>query len=187
MRRAGFTPCLNSNALQFHDERTNKSSTRAVSILGSKQDALHIKRMADNFAQIVHFKNQSTLIVRGDVAFQPGQIVLIADCIHAQVLRVLACKKIQRGTQVILTQSLKHSYQVPSYIGEWLEETFFIKLNSLNKPALFYHLHHTEELTNLVNSVMFSLKNTQLKTLVSINLGLVKGQNYTLEVAARTT
>ena len=68
------------------------------------------------------------------------------------------------------------SYTGTTYIGEWLEEKWFIKNN-----ALYYHLWQSEELTPLVHS----LQTTKKQNLLEITMELETNQTHQLKVAVR--
>ena len=63
---------------------------------------------------------------------------------------------------ITLNDALLFTYQPPIFIGEWIEERFFIR-----KGRLLYRYRHTDELTPNINSMFIRTK----ATLVEVTLG----------------
>ncbi len=185
VRSAGFTPCLSINALKTIDRRSDKRNLTALEIISRKSQTLHSHRMSENFASILEFLDPRSLLVTSEADFLKQQTILIADCYHAEVQEILSMQKSATGTLLTVKKPLAFTYTNPVYVGEWLEEAFFVQKNRRNKLALFYQLDHTEELTSLVNHLTILRKNSLGKTFLQVILSLDKAPEIHLEVSVR--
>lgn len=170
IRRAGFTPCSNLNHLKTANRCKNDEPLNAFEVIDQSKNELHLKRMSENFMQIDSFMESNVLLVHGS-GFSKGERVLIADCFHAEVLEITDVKKSREQYLLTLNQPVRFAYENPVYIGQWLEESYYIRQNK-NRPSLFYKLNHSEELTQCVKSVSFQVnevKNPVIEVLLKLN------------------
>mgnify|MGYP000644394327 CR=1 FL=1 len=185
VRKAGFTPCIGLNALETLEGRSNQVRLKAVELSGDKSQELVIKRMSDHFTTVIEAISPAELLVKPELSLRSQQRLLFADCFHAEVAEVLQVQKMGRGVLLKLIRPLSFKYIAPIYLGEWLEEKFFMQKNKQGYPALYYQLNHAEELTSQVKKMSIALRANQGKTLVKMSLGLDKEQKLDLETQVR--
>ncbi|MBA3537604.1 MAG: hypothetical protein H0T84_13520 [Tatlockia sp.] len=171
VRRGGFTPCRGLSSLQSIDRRNGKTGLLPVESGSEKEKSLTINRMNEHFGTVIRQLNPKQLLVKANIQYEKQQSILIADCYSAEVQVILEAKKTLTGAILTLKNTLKFSYKTPVYIGEWIEEKFFIQKNKQGLSSLFYKGNHVDELSNLVNSLSVELKSSQGKTLVEVGLG----------------
>lgn len=171
VRRAGFTPCLSINSLPLVDQRNSKTKLSAIEI-NEKHDQLKIRRMSEYFTTVIKILSQDVLLVNSELQFNPQQVLLIVDCYHGEILPIASVRKTTHGTLIKLTRGLSFNYSSPIYLGEWIEESFFIQTNRQGNRALYYRRLHAEELTDRVNTLWVNLETHQSHTWVKLIWGL---------------
>lgn len=160
IRHAGFSPCLNVNLLNPFDHREGHKNIKALEATSE----LRVNRMSPYFNVILNMSASNHLTATRDTILHPTQLVMIADCYHAEILRISSVKQTTSTQAVTLNSSLNFLYEPPVYIGEWLEERFFVP----SKEGLFYQREHTDELTSLVKTISIKRHNQ----MVEVQLGL---------------
>ncbi|WED42043.1 prepilin cleavage protein [Legionella cardiaca] len=176
VRRAGFTPCMN-----LHWLTTEK--LQAIQLNVDKAQSLRINHMSEHYSSVLTFNVDELTLAEG--SFKTGDIVLIADCYHAEVAEVLSSRRINDHPVVRLKNSLIYDYVRPIYLGKWLQEVFFIKNNQQAKKALYYQQNHAEELTPLVNSLITHLQSSDGLTMLQVSLGLANQETIMIETTVR--
>lgn len=177
IRQAGFTPCLNIDQLTTLDHRDNHENLMALDV----SSGLQINRMSPYFDVVNDIVNSTQLLVTPDKTILTTRPLLIADCYHAEVHRVSAINQTSRGQFITLQNPLTFTYQPPVYVGEWLQERFFVQ----SPGGLYYHRHHTDELTTLVKTMFVTIQKKIINTLVQVKLGLDDGRTLTLDTKVR--
>lgn len=177
VKKAGFTPCLNIRHLESLDQRNGRMHLMPW-IMEDNAERFTLQRMSSNFALVHTILAPKTLKVSLSYQFNPNYPILIADCMHAEVVNLSSVIKTKDFQLLTLTNSLAFSYQAPVYIGEWIEESFFIKKGS----GLFYNYHHTDELTSMVKTMNFMLESNKL---LHITLGFEKQRTLKISTMMR--
>ncbi|MDI9817605.1 MULTISPECIES: prepilin cleavage protein [unclassified Legionella] len=187
IRKAGFTPCLGIELLTTIDRRTNSTSLSAFSTGGENQQMLQINRMSEQFAVVSEVIGPQKLLVSSfsDKHGKAGYPVLIADCYHAEVQLISSVSQVKGKTVIELSKPLKFQYHSPFYLGEWLEESFFIRKNKAGKQALYYKRNHAEELTSLVNHLSINWQSKKGRILLQVLLGLENSEPVFIETMIR--
>jgi type II secretory pathway component PulJ len=183
IRRAGFTPCLNIDQLTTYDTRTDKFLLPAITF-DSHNSALKISRMSEQFSSVESLQQNSELSVHDRIGLKKKQWILIADCMHAEVHQVAEVTHHFQDTQITLERPLRFTYEKEIYVGEWIEEIFYIHKDDENS-ALYYQFHHTDELTNLVNSMKMYKKIQRNQQQIEITLGLNNGKEVHFSTVVR--
>lgn len=182
VRKAGFTPCMAIPQLGTIDQRNGKTNLTALNV---SEGVLQINRMSDDFVTLSSLPTQGDLHIPSHHLFQYDHPLLIADCYHAEVQQVAAIYQTTYGQWIKLNKPLAFRYQAPIYIGQWLEESFFISRNKGGVHSLAYKLHHTEELTPLVHSMTIDKQQHAGHTFVHIIFGLTDGRLHEVSAEAR--
>lgn len=182
IKQAGFTPCLGIKWLAMRDGHHT-----AIKMTSDNHHALQLSRMSENFSQARQMINTQQLVVEGDNFFKPHQTIMVADCFHAEIETITQVKKQANQLVLSLKNPLHYHYREPIYVGEWLVERFFIALNNRGKPALFYQIHHPEELSDAIQRMNVQLVKQKNKMLVQINLNLKEQKIIHLEIATRAS
>lgn len=182
VRLAGFTPCIGITHLITKDRRDKPQRLVAVGFESGNSHSITLARMGGDFVNVVKQIGPSRLLVDGGHSFNIGNAIVIADCFHAEVHVVADSQKTPRGWIVTLEKPLDFDYSLPFYLGEWLEERFYIQKNREGKSALYYGTIHREELTDLINDLSIQ----QQSSLVRITLRLTKGGDIILDTQVRT-
>jgi hypothetical protein len=171
IRRAGFTPCLRIDYLTTIDRRDDLSQLSALKIDKAPSHGLRIQRMGENFMPVIQVIGTNQLLIAG-ANFNRHQPILLADCFHAEVQEIINIEQQDTNRLLTLKYPLAFTYHLPFYIGEWIDERFFIQVNQQGVPALFYQTLRAEELTCLINRLLVQIYHLNEETRVDVTLGL---------------
>ena len=182
-RRAGFTPCLNIDYLVSVGKQQGQPKLRAIDMRSAGESALRINRMSEYYESVFAINSPTELLSSYNQPLNHDYPLLIADCYHAEIQRIKSQRRTEAGQVITLATPLSFTYQPPVYLGEWLEEAFFMRANS---PGLLYRLHHTDELSADVNAFSVQMLKEQQGSLLQVTLGLINGQTVQVETKVRT-
>lgn len=186
LRRAGFSPCLGLNLLKTIDQRNGKTNLVSIEAETGAGQGLRIHRMSDNFTAVLQILSSNRLVVSAENQRVGTRDILIADCYHAEVQRVLSRQQVAKEIVLTLEKPLAFDYVVPFYMGDWVDERIFIQTNTRGKPALFYQQDQPEELTSMIQSMSTHLQTKQGQHVVQLRLGLANQQSILLETMVRS-
>jgi hypothetical protein len=181
IRRAGFTPCLGLDYLHVIDRRNHPKNSPALNIENQPQQFIQVSRMKENFSQLIKVESPTRLVVERSVEFNEKRPLIIADCEHAEIHEQFRTNQQLNETEITLSKPLMNTYGRSAYVGEFLEERWFIKKNAQRNNTLHYQLAQTEEVTALVHS----LHTQQNKRYLEVSLGLKDEKNYKIKIAVR--
>ncbi|KGP62392.1 hypothetical protein EP47_13245 [Legionella norrlandica] len=151
IRKAGFTPCLNIERLKTSDSRHLGRTIVGFQIENTSRSRLQINRMSEFFAEVVNILSPTQIITSQEIVSNIKHPIIISDCNHAEVHEILSINKLRNGQLIALRKPLVFSYGKTIYLGEWLEEKWFIQQNNAGENALFYKLFQTEELSPFIH------------------------------------
>lgn len=185
LRHAGFTPCLGIEQLHIIDRRAvpHFITQDAIAI---QHNELRINRMSEFFSTLRSVQQPQQLFVSPQTRIKKGHAVLIADCDHGELHEVAGIQKKPQGTLLTLDSPLFFNYSTVTYVGQWLEERWFIKYNNKGLPALYYQQKHREELSPLIHSLVATKHMPQGKQLLTISLELNNNTTRLITVAVRS-
>jgi hypothetical protein len=185
IRHAGFTPCLGIDDLEVRDSRLPTKKIAAIQLQQRPLQSLQINHMNEVFTQIIDSPSSTQLQVADSIFFKTQRPILIADCEHAEIQQLAAVTPLAQGSLLTLRKPLIFSYAAGAYVGEWLEERWFIKNHPQRGRALYYQATQSEELTPLIQSVTASIDLIQGKRVVHVILGLAEHRSQNLYVTVR--
>lgn len=180
IQQAGFTPCLAIHHLKTYDQRNAAHPLTALHL--TEKDNIQINRMSDAFDTLLQQVDSTTLLVTRTHALHKGQLVLIADCSHAEVQTVMRVMRTASGQQITFTTPLAFVYHNPAYLGEWLEKVYRVSKNKSGQKRLYYQDNHAEALS----AVVLGFSSKWLGPMVRVTLVLVQGEPLVLDVLPRT-
>jgi len=185
VRRAGFTPCLNIEQLEVMDRRKSPKFIEGGAIQ-IQQDGFRVNRMSEHFAEMITIVHPQKILVSQEMNVHKQYTLLIADCEHAEIHRLIQIEKTAQGFLLTLDAPLLFSYSSLTYVGQWLEEFWFIKRNKEGVPALYYKQSHSEELSSFIHSLSIKKRLLSGKQILDISLGLDNQHTQRLTVSIRT-
>jgi hypothetical protein len=185
VRRAGFTPCLRVDHLDIVDTRSGSHDIQSFKFESKPKQMLQINRMHEEFAEVAVLNNEYQITTSSKIQVQERYPIVIADCEHAEIHRVLKIEQLTHGSLITLTKPLVFTYPARSYIGEWIEERWFVRSNSRRINALYYQLHQSEELSPLVHSLLTQKRRVKNHDLLDITLGLDEEKVHKITVGVR--
>lgn len=187
VRSAGFAPCIGMNHVISKDRRGKfAAGLLAMEVGPGKSQSLTLSHMSEDFVTVLKQLSPTRLLLDGWRDVDKKRALVVADCFHAEVHLIADRQKTPEGWVVTLKKSLDFQYSSPFYLGEWLEERFYIEKNSQGKLALFYDASHPEELTDLINGLSSQLVSQKGSTLLRVTLRLAKGGEIVLDTQVRT-
>lgn len=154
--QAGFTPCLGINHLEAIDARNAKQPLIAI-YTAPVTGALHINRMSSQFEVVTKLLSSTQLSVSPLFGIKPDKPIMVADCYHAEVHNV--AQVVTHSNEQILTlqNPLLFNYEMPVYIGEWINEVFFIHKGARGALSLYYKGAHTDELSSTIKAMTINI------------------------------
>ncbi|KTD83027.1 PilW family protein [Legionella waltersii] len=187
IRQAGFSPCRRVDHLQSADRRNMDIPLTVFQIDHDHEDSLEIHHMSSTYAEISKIIGRQQVLVSEDKPIGPNYPIIMADCLHAEVHRVASVQRHAGGYLITLVEPILFDYQLNAYIGQWLEEKWFMKTDANGHKHFYYRLIHSEELSSLI-SVFQVLKETiNHRVLISILLGDPKYNVNTILFTVRST
>ena len=169
IHQAGFTPCLSINQLLTFDNRDGQEPLAAMYLRPGGPPLLQINRMSAYFDTIISLTSATEILASRTKLLRPEHPIVIADCQHAEVHTIREISHTETTQFITLKNPLAFQYEEPIYIGEWVEEQFFVR----KQRGLFYHHHHhTDELTTQVKSMLPTVQDTPVGLLVQVVLGV---------------
>ncbi|MDX1837317.1 prepilin-type N-terminal cleavage/methylation domain-containing protein [Legionella taurinensis] len=186
IRQAGFTPCAGIGWLTAADRRGKRQSLAAITLSGGTENRLAVKRMSEDFTAVNRILSPSQVLVDTGCRLSPRQVIMIADCFHAEVTTIERMKaQGESQCELTLKDPLQFPYTPPAYVGEWLEEQFFVQKNQTGEPALFYQSRHAEELSAVVRSFFARLHAGTKGQVLTVTLGLADNQQRIVNALVR--
>lgn len=182
IRRAGFTPCMNIDQLELKKQGRR---VHGLIIENEPQQLLQVNRMDEHFARVIEIKNSTQIFVSQDLVFNEKRLVLIADCEHAELQQITHVEMYPAGLLITLAHPLHFTYNNTTYVGQYIEERWLIQNNVQGKPALFYQLSQSEELTPLIQSLHSSRQYKHGKEFIKVVMGIATGSYRNINVVVR--
>ena len=175
IRQAGFTPCSNMNYLVAVDQRDpHQVVSLSAFDIGS---GLTIHRMSPSFNLLLNKNSASQLVITRTHAISDDKPIMIADCYHAEVQNVMRVRNTSDRQVLTLASPLAFTYQSPVYVGEWLQERFYLR----SPRGLLYKRHHAEELSPLIKTMKLSQKMHE----IDVHFDLLSGRSLTFKTRVR--
>jgi|GEM_PF-1102716 len=186
VRHAGFTPCRGINHLITLDTRNHHKNIKAIEVMGDAQSSFKINRMSEYFDSVVNILRPTELLITRRQVLNPEHPILVADCYHAEIHQISKIRKTATGQKITLTKALSFEYQPPIYLGELLEETYFLRSLPNQKSSLFYQMNHADELSADIHTMFVHLDHHQNRLLLDVILGLDNGKSWQVATKVRT-
>ncbi len=183
IQQAGFTPCLGLNELITLDTRNGQEPISAIDLGPSVQPTMQINRMSAYFDGVISLNSATEILASRINLLPPNHPILIADCYHAEVHSIREASHTGTTQFITLNTPLAFQYEFPVYIGEWVEEQFFVR----KERGLFYHAHHTDELTAQVKSMRPTMENTRSGLIVHVWLKLYSERTVQVDTRVRAS
>jgi prepilin-type N-terminal cleavage/methylation domain-containing protein len=171
IRQAGFTPCRRVDHLQSADRRHMDIPLAILQIAQVPAAALEIHRMSNTYSVIMRIIGGQKILISGDIMLSPKYPIIVADCFHAEVHQVASMQRQAGGYLITLSEPMLFDYQLNSYIGNWLEEKWYMKTDSKGHKHFSYRLLHSEELSPLISVFQVLKEMVNDRLVVSILLG----------------
>jgi type II secretory pathway pseudopilin PulG len=175
IRQAGFTPCLGIEQLISLDTRTNQTGLTAIELRQDIASAIQINHMRNEFATLIKFRSPTTLEITKNVNFDARKPIIIADCYHAEVHSLRDLDNISGALIMNLEHSVMSDFHPPVFVGEWLEESFFVR-----NRALYYQLGHADMLSTAIHELHVTSTRHRHKRIV--HLAMLVGDDGLLQV-----
>lgn len=185
IRRAGFTPCLGLDQLNVIDHRDYQNNIQSLNFENQPSQFIQVSRMKENFAKLIKVESPTALLIQHLGSLNEKRPLLIADCNHAEIHELIGIDQQVNETRITLKKPLIHFYETSAYVGEFLEERWFVKKNVKKQNTLYYQWVQTEEVTSLVHSLSMEKQFIQNKQFVEVTLGLENDKTHKIMVAVR--
>jgi len=176
VRRAGFTPCM---GLQ-HLDASPKSQFGAIELNPEGVSGFRTHRMDDDFSFVKKTLNKTTLLVASSAIFYAGDVVLIADCYHAELREITAVHHHLEGVLLTLNTPLTYAYIETYYVGRWITESFFVRAHHM---GLMYQQNRSDEIVPDISRLQVLLSDNN--RMLSVSLYHTDGKKNEIKTALR--
>lgn len=176
VRQAGFTPCLGVEHLTTIDRRFERPGLKAINL----DSGLQVNHMSPYFGYLLKQTGLTTFRSSKNVILSGKRPILIADCFHAEVHRIQDLKQQGEYWEIELEKPLSFDYQSPIYVGEWIEERFYLK-----NERLFFDAGHIDALSDSIKAWSISLTSQSHYRLLHLNLTLHTGHVVNMDTMLR--
>lgn len=157
IRQAGYTPCAAIDKLTRIDHTNPGVLPQAIVFESSKMDGVAIYYMSSPLEQIAQFISSSQIRIPHHHIFSKEEPLIIADCFHAEIVRIQSIKSHLGDSIVTFTTPLSFIYKMPVYIGRWQPRRFMMKKNSAGFRRLYFQYKHAEILSDWVEDISVKL------------------------------
>lgn len=178
IRRAGFTPCMPINSLLNEDGLFAYQLQRRPPHLIAT--ALTLNRMEN--PMVIKWLDGDRLMLNQGAHIDKTKPYLIADCYHAELIQVKSTHLALDGVRLELVKPLRFDYVAPVYIGEWLNETFYVREKP--HPALMVKGVLTEVLTPEVSALLVEEKKERQLLQLSLKMKTAETHQIVAKVRA---
>lgn len=182
IRQAGFTPCLGVDYLISIDTRNRRQDLVSIEMQPEGGTGFQINHMSARYGLLTSQLTQTSWLAKHDMLYLRHASVLISDCYHAEVHTIDDIHLVNGHSEIKLRQPMVYDYVSPVYIGEWLEERFFMR-----QGALFYNLRHVDELSKVIKDCSVSFTQHYGKRLVHIELALKRNRTTQVDTMLRNS
>lgn len=180
--QAGFTPCVSIDRLISRDSRDPLHKIRSVDVNADKLGhGFQVNHMSYQYNILINQISLTEWTSTRDFVLTRQRPVLIADCHHAEVHALRSVRNRSDSLEISLDKPLRYTYEPPIYIGEWVEEHFFVR-----SGTLYYQSSHAEAISDSVLDMSVSFKGQHGKKLLRILLSLNNNQSVFIDTALRT-
>lgn len=187
IRKAGFTPCMGIEHLKTNDSRQLRRAIISFQIENIPYLQFQVNRMNEVFTEVVNIVSPTQVVITQSVISNIKHPLMISDCRHAEVHEILKMDRLVNGYLITLTKPLMFTYDKTTYLGEWLEERWFIKPNAEGEKTLHYKLFQTEELSPLVHLFYINTDLISKKQVFNIIIGTDEENIRKLRVSVRSS
>lgn len=185
IRQAGYTPCAVIEKLDHRDHVHADERLRAFTLNPEGHDALTVNSMTQPIARVEALVSQSEIRIQGRHHFSPDDLVMIADCFHAEVVRLKTVKFAWGESFLTLNTALSFSYTNPFYVGIWESQHFFMKKNAEGLRRLYFQQKHAEVLSEWIDGMTVSQVMLKKARLIQIIFQLPDAERWTMQVRVR--
>ncbi len=170
IRVAGFTPCRGLSHLITYDHRLVKTRIIALDWHNSPPVMLQFSNMNAHYYPVSVPPLSNQLLLPSGICYEKGEDIMLADCFHAEIMRVKNCTKTSSGRVLLSFEDAIHfNYDIPFYVSEWEETRFYIAKNKAGHNVLWYGIsREKEELSSLIQG--FKVERNQSLIRVDFNL-----------------
>ena len=179
-RQSGFTPCLGLDHLTTIDTRNRRQGLISIEIQPGENAGFQINHMSDHYDLLINQTSSASWTSAREASYLRQSPVLISDCYHAEVHTIERIRSVNGHSVIRLNQPMEYTYVPPIYIGEWLEERFYVR-----QGVLFYKLRHADALSTAVNHWSVSLIRRHEKRMVNLVLVLEDSKSIQLDTQLR--
>lgn len=186
-KRAGFTPCRSLNQLTLRDHRKQSLVSSPLVAVSIENQKLTIRHMSEVYIKIIEKINTTQLLTANTFPFQKKHPIVIADCFQADIYDNYFVQKTSRGNVITLKEPWLGEFIAPFYLGEWIEESFFIKKNTQGSAALFYKTLKVDELSSMITDLLATLIKGESRDLIRVIINLSSNESFTIDTAVRNS
>jgi len=177
VQQAGFTPCASTQNLIM------TPAFPPIELIQGNKQGLQVTRMSEAFTTVAAPPSSNELMLTEDLSLKRDDMILLADCFHAETLKVQQIRRVQQQWYITFQGLLQYPYTQPIYIGKWLNERFYLQNNAQGQPIFYYQIKHPEALSRSIKKIELSLNSFEEHPLIHIKF--INAQHNEWSISAR--
>lgn len=135
-----------------------KPDTQAIELKQMNFTLTHLAASAHPMDIEIIIENNSSL------NWKNNDMIIIADCVHAELNRIVSMKKLSnQKTAIQLLQPLHDSYAAEGYVGTYLDRLYFIN-NTGQGLYVYNEKGSTEEISDVITDMRFWINDKFIET-----------------------
>ena len=147
IQQAGFTPCASIQNLIM------TPAFPPIELIKGDKQGIQVTRMSETFSTVSSPPASNKLTLIEDLALKQDDVILLADCFHAEIQRIQHVSRESQQWHITLKGLLHYTYNQPIYIGKWLTERFYLQNNTQGQPIFYYQIKHPEALSRSIKKI----------------------------------
>lgn len=172
IKLSGYLGCVslhNLPALQYRQSYLLSSSNKlSIAHPQSQYDVITVRHRSIASSILLNdMTNNHELYVSKNLAFAPGDLVLLADCTHAEIGQISAITINQSSQKLSLTHNITHPYKRDAEIGLVEENSYIFNHGTLYRRNIKGHVSH------LINGIQIITIDTALSDTTITGLSLM--------------
>ena len=179
IQQAGFTPCASIQNLIM------TPAFPPIELIKGDKQGIQVTRMSETFSTVSSPPASNKLTLIEDLALKQDDVILLADCFHAEIQRIQHVSRESQQWHITLKGLLHYTYNQPIYIGKWLTERFYLQNNTQGQPIFYYQIKHPEALSRSIKKIELSLNPIEEHPLIHIKFITNHHNEWSINARAR--
>ena len=164
VHQAGYMGCAKlSENFPVDGELTVQNKLQSI-----EPNTLQIRHASLEHATLTDaMHNKRLLFTTRDHYFNPGDIAIVSDCMHAEIFKIKSTYRTRNGQKLIASHPLRYRYDKNSEVARFVIDRFYVKSSAL----------YQEDINGIKTELVSGIEEMQFEF-------SVQQQNYSLQMQA---